>query len=95
MKCTLADIKNKEVINIRTGKKLGYVDDIEFDCDELSLKKLIIYGSSKLFGFFGRDNDIIVNCNNINLIGEDTILISNEEAELTIISESSIKSLFN
>ena len=29
MKCTLNEIRNKEIINVRSGTKLGYADDIE------------------------------------------------------------------
>ena len=31
MICTMSELRNKEVVNSKTGLKLGYVDDLEFD----------------------------------------------------------------
>ena len=79
MKYTLNDIRNKEVINIRSGSKIGYVDDIEFDAESLTVKSLIIYGRSKFWGFFGREEDVVIKCRDIEIIGTDTILVSTNE----------------
>lgn len=79
MKYTLNDIRNKEVINIRSGSKIGYVDDIEFDAESLTVKSLIIYGRGRFLGFFGRDDDVVIKCRDIEIIGTDTILVSTNE----------------
>ena len=79
MKYTLNDIRNKEVINIRSGSKIGYVDDIEFDAESLTVKSLVIYGRGHFFGFFGRDDDVVIKCRDIEIIGTDTILVSTSE----------------
>ena len=42
MKCTLAALRNKEIINIRNGARMGYVYDIEFDTDDSMIKSFII-----------------------------------------------------
>ncbi len=94
MRCTLSDIRNKEVINIKTGKKIGYVDDVEFDSEKLTLKSLIIFGGNKFFGFLGHDNDTIIKCKDISLIGTDTILIASEETECTKNNDESRLNLF-
>lgn len=93
MKYTLNDIRNKEVINIRTGSKLGFVDDIEFDAESLMIKSLIIYGRGRIFGFLGRDEDVVVKCRDIEIIGTDTILVSTNEAVSPKSSSVKIKSL--
>jgi hypothetical protein len=31
MKCTLSDLRYKEVINTKTGQRLGYINDVEID----------------------------------------------------------------
>lgn len=82
MKCTLNDIRNKEIINIRTGSKLGYADDIEFDTEDMTVKSLVVYGRYKLFGILGKEDDITVKCRDIEIIGTDTILISVNEANV-------------
>ena len=34
MICSFSSLRNKEVVNMRTGLKIGYVDDIEMDTQE-------------------------------------------------------------
>lgn len=82
MKCTLAELRNKEIINIRNGARMGYVDDVEFDTDDSMIKSFIIYGRTRFFGLLGRDDDIILTCDDIEIIGVDTVLISADEAKI-------------
>ena len=70
------DVRNKEVINIKTGCRLGYPDDVEFDSCTAKICRLIIFGRARCFGLFGRDEDISVRWCDIEVIGEDTILVS-------------------
>jgi len=93
MKYTLNDIRNKEVINIRSGSKLGFVDDIEFDAESLMIKSLIIYGRGRIFGFLGRDEDVVVKCRDIEIIGTDTILVSTNETVSPKSANVKVKSL--
>ncbi len=78
MRCTLSDIKGKEIICVRTGAKIGYADDLEFETDGLTVKALIIYGRTGFFGLLGKQDDITVSADDIRLIGEDTVLIDGE-----------------
>ncbi|MDE6762668.1 MAG: YlmC/YmxH family sporulation protein [Oscillospiraceae bacterium] len=93
MKCTLAALRNKEIINIRNGARMGFVDDIEFDTDDSMIKSFIIYGRSRFFGLLGRDDDIILTCDDIEIVGVDTVLISADESKLAKRSASQVKSL--
>ena len=86
--CSLSDLRNKEVINLKNGAKLGYVDDIEFNTKDASVLALIVYGRPRLFGVFGRDDDIVIKCTDINLIGEDTILVTFDELSVNTKSHS-------
>lgn len=79
MRCTLSEIKNKEIIDTKTGSKLGFADDIEFETDKMTVKTVIIYGRSSLFGLFGKEDDIHINADDIKLIGTDTVLIEGEK----------------
>ncbi len=78
MRCTLSDVKNKEIIDTKTGTKIGFTDDIEFETDGLTVKALLVFGRLSLFGLFGKEDDIRVNASDIELIGKDTILISGD-----------------
>ncbi len=75
MICSLSDLRTKEVINSVTGLKLGFVDDIEFDTITGNIISIVIFGRPRAFGIMGRDSDIIIKCEDIELIGEDTILV--------------------
>ena len=83
MKCTLSEIRNKEIINIKNGARLGYVDDVEFDTETAMIKSFIVYGRTRFFGFLGKEDDLIITCDEIEVVGIDTILISVNDTKLT------------
>lgn len=76
MSCRVVDMRNKEVINIKDGTRLGCVSDIEVDIKCAKLVAIIIYGRLKCFGLLGREDDIVIRWDEIEIIGEDTILVS-------------------
>ena len=57
-----SELRYKEVIDIHTGRRLGYVCDAEFDEKEGRIISLITPGRAKLFGLLGREDDYIVPC---------------------------------
>lgn len=75
MMCHFCDIRCKEVISIKTGCRIGFVDDIEFDSSTAKICRIIVFGKSRFFGLFGREDDIFINWSDIEIIGEDTILV--------------------
>lgn len=75
MGCRIVEMRHKEVIDIKTGTKIGCVNDIEVDMKCAKLVAIIIYGRPKCFGLFGRNDDIIIGWNEIEVVGEDTILV--------------------
>ncbi len=76
MVCRISDLRYKEVVNVRDGSCLGCVNDIEVDTVTARVCSLIIYGKCKLLGLFFREDDIIINWCDIEVIGEDTILVN-------------------
>ncbi|HJF56608.1 YlmC/YmxH family sporulation protein [Anaerotruncus colihominis] len=76
MFCRLGDLRSKFVINVRNGGKLGYVSDVEIDTATAAVTSLIIRGRLRLFGLLGRAEDIVVQWTDIEVIGEDTILVN-------------------
>lgn len=76
MICRFDDLRCKEIINIKTGCKLGYPDDIEFDTCTAKICKIIVYGKAKFFGLFGREEDFVIPWCDIEIIGQDTILVT-------------------
>ena len=88
MVCSFSELRNKEVVNVRNGEKIGYVDDIELDTAGGRIVSLIIFGRSRAFGLMGRDEDIVVRCSDIDLIGEDTVLVRFEKDAICIKSHN-------
>ncbi len=71
----MGDLHEKEVICMRDGYKLGFVDDLELDIDAATVRALVIYGKAKLFGLLGREDDTVVPWQAIEVIGEDAVLV--------------------
>lgn len=74
-----SDLKYKEVIDVHTGFRMGYICDAEFDEHEGRLVSLITPGKAKLFGLLGREDDYVIPWQCIVRIGEDIILIETKE----------------
>lgn len=78
LKYTLSELRNKEVVETKTGIILGRIDDIEINADDSSIDSVIVYGRPKLFGLMGRDSDIVIKYSDIDLIGKDAILVTSD-----------------
>lgn len=76
MSISTEELKEKEVINILSGEKLGYADDFEIDTETGKVIALVILGRNRFFGLFGREDNIVIPFSEIQLIGNDTILVS-------------------
>lgn len=70
-----SDLRYKEVIDIHTGLRLGYVCDLEFDDAEGRLVSLITPGKAKFFGLLGREDDYVLPWGCIVRVGGDIILV--------------------
>lgn len=81
MKCRMGDLRNKEVINVKDGGRIGFVSDIEVDTRTAQLTAVVVYGRLRLFGLLGREPDIVIPWKDISLIGNDTMLVSYERPE--------------
>ena len=75
---TITDLRNKEIINLNSGHRLGFVYDAEITLDEGEVTALIVPGAARFFGIFGREEDILIPWDKITKIGEDIILVDLE-----------------
>ncbi|WP_313757229.1 YlmC/YmxH family sporulation protein [Tissierella sp.] len=71
----LSEIREKEIININNGERMGYIDDFELNLEKGCIDSIIINGISKVLGIFGKSSEIAINWNDIIKIGTDTILV--------------------
>ncbi len=76
MLCRITDMHNKEVINVCDGVRIGCVDDVEVDTCTAQLCAIVIHGRPRCMGLMGRDEDIVIPWKNIEIIGEETILVN-------------------
>lgn len=77
--CSFSELKNKEVVNICDGKRLGYVTDAEIDVECGRLISLIMPSESKLFSLSRCEPVRVLWCD-IERIGDDVILVRRAEA---------------
>lgn len=71
-----SDLREKEVINVNDGSRLGLISDIEVDLDRGEVKAIIIPGPGKILGFIGKNNEQVIRWENIVKIGNDVILVN-------------------
>lgn len=71
----LAELREKEIININSGERMGYVYDFELDLERGTITGIVISGGGKMLSLFGKTVDIIIPWDNIRKIGEDIILV--------------------
>lgn len=78
MVCRIDELKNKQVVCLKTGSVIGNVCDMEINSDTGAIISIIIYGKMHFLGFLGRDNDIIIPWSEVSVIGDETILVTSE-----------------
>ncbi len=81
MDICLWDLRKKELVCLRDGSKLGYVDDVLIDMDTKAVKALIVRGRLRLFGLLGREPDLLIPWDEIGVIGNDALLIKEVPCE--------------
>ena len=74
-----SELRYKEVIDIHSGLRLGYVCDAEYDDAEGRIVSLITPGRARYLGLFGREDDYVVPWACIARVGRDIILVDAKE----------------
>ena len=73
MEISFTELKNKEIINVYDGRKLGRVVDLLFDNLNGSVKGIVVPGEKRMFR---RNDDIFVPLEKLKKIGDDVILVN-------------------
>lgn len=81
--CRIADLRGKEVINIRDGIRLGFPIDVEMDRETGRVTALVILASGRPGGLFGRGHEYVVPWESIQRIGDDLVLVDQEPGDPT------------
>ena len=75
-----SELRYKEVIDIHSGFRLGYVCDAEYDDAEGRILSLITPGRARFFGLLGREDDYVLPWSSIARVGRDIILVDSKES---------------
>lgn len=68
-------LREKEIVNVKDGSRLGYISDIEVNLQEGKIEAIIIPGPGRVLGFFGKNEDYIIRWENIIKIGVHVVLV--------------------
>ena len=71
----ISEFQEKEVVNVENGKLLGHIGDLDVNMTTGKIEHIIIPGGGKMFGMFGRENDVVIPWRNIVRVGDDVILV--------------------
>lgn len=71
----ISEFQIKDVVNVADGKRLGNIGDIEINLTTGKIEAVVISGSGRVLGFFGKDDDVVIPWKNILKIGQDVILV--------------------
>jgi len=86
----ISEFQIKDVVNVSDGKRLGNIGDIEINLTTGKIEAVVISGSGRVLGFFGKDEDIVIPWRNIIKIGQDVILVRYKGIEGKIAEETEV-----
>lgn len=72
---TFCDLRDKEIINVITGKRMGFINDIELDASCGRIIRILLPPQNKYFSIFSLKECVSIPWENIEKIGSDTILV--------------------
>ncbi len=72
---TFLDLKQKEVINCKDCKRIGFVADVEFDSCSGQICSLIVLAPVRFFSCFGRNEKYCIRFCDIVRIGPEIVLV--------------------
>lgn len=71
----LSELQRKDIINIKDGKKVGKIIDVEFDPSSGYLVHFVIERVHFMRNLFTNTEELTINFTQIKKLGEDVILI--------------------
>lgn len=69
------DLRQKEVINVADGMRLGFVSDVEVNFEDGNIEAIVVPGQGRFLGLFGKENDYVIPWKDIVRVGDDIILV--------------------
>ena len=77
----ICELREKEVVNVCDGERLGNICDVDFEERTGRICSLIIPGPCKVFGIIGRDSEYLIPYECVKRIGADVVLVEVEASK--------------
>lgn len=87
----ISDFQIKDVVNVFDGKRLGHIADIDINLNTGKIDAVVIGGTGKVLGLFGKDDEIVIPWKNIIKIGQDVILVRYQDTRSGKYLETELK----
>lgn len=71
----LSDLRDRDVINIADGRRLGFISDVDVDPASGQVRSFICPGGGRVLGLFGGGKDHVIQWHQVIKIGPDVILV--------------------
>lgn len=77
----ISELRLLDIVNIKDGRRLGPIKDLDLDLERGVVKGIVVPGASRSWGFFGggRTEDIMVPWDRVKKIGVDVILVDAQD----------------
>jgi len=75
----VSELRNRDVVNVNDGRRLGIITDLDMDLDKGRVKSIIVPAPGGVWGKFAGGKDFVVPWEKIVKIGVDTILVDYPE----------------
>ena len=69
------ELKQREVINITTAERIGFISDVEMDFENGCVEAVIVPQRAGIYGLFGKKQDVVVPWEKIVSVGRDLVLV--------------------
>ena len=84
MSVKFTQLQCKEVICVKDGRRLGFVEDVLVEVPEGTVRAIVVPGPCRYFGVVGRGDDFVIPWKCICRIGPDIILVDTKPEECRV-----------
>ncbi len=79
MDISFSELRNKEIVNLCNGSRMGHIIDVVFNSDSGKVSGIVVPGEKKIFK---KSGDLFVPIEKIRRIGDDVILVRFETPDM-------------
>lgn len=83
-----SELRTKPVIELKEGRRLGSINDIEFDLTTGKVTGIVVPTAEKHWGFFERGSSVVIPWEAIVKIGSDVILVDGRKMQPSTVLEN-------